>query len=85
MLNSSPPVYEQIAEIIRRQIHDGDYLVGEKLPSENDLCEIYNVARGTVRRSIKGLIAEGILESKKVKELLCPRQRAKLSYGILDL
>lgn len=67
MLNSSPPVYEQIAEIIRRQIHDGDYLVGEKLPSENDLCEIYNVARGTIRRSINGLIAEGILESKKGK------------------
>jgi hypothetical protein len=67
MVNTSPPVYEQIAEVIRRQIHDGDYLVGDKLPSENELCEIHKVARGTIRRAINGLIAEGLLESEKGK------------------
>lgn len=67
MVNTSPPVYEQISEVIRRQIHDGDYLVGDKLPSENELCEIHKVARGTIRRAINGLIAEGLLESEKGK------------------
>ncbi|WP_455187400.1 GntR family transcriptional regulator, partial [Actinomyces sp.] len=43
--NISPPVYEQIAQAIRRQILDGDLPPGSRLPSESILCERFSVTR----------------------------------------
>nr|WP_202455012.1 GntR family transcriptional regulator [Streptomyces sp. SID8367] len=51
----------QVAELLRQQIESGN--VGDALPSEAALMRSYGVARNTVRRALKVLEADGVLES----------------------
>ncbi|AJA46468.1 trehalose operon transcriptional repressor [Clostridium pasteurianum DSM 525 = ATCC 6013] len=55
--------YTYIYESIKNDIINGNYKSGEKLPSENDLCKIYNTSRGTVRRALDILSEEGLVNS----------------------
>ncbi len=53
-------VAEQIIAAIKR----GDYPVGSKLPSENELAERMGVSRPTIREALSALTAVGLIESK---------------------
>ena len=55
------PVYIQIAEELRQNINQGIYQVGEKLPTESQLSERFQVNRHTLRRSIGVLKNEGLV------------------------
>jgi GntR family trehalose operon transcriptional repressor len=55
--------YTDIYEDIKKQILDGTYPPGEKLPSENDFCRMYQTSRGTVRRALDLLAKEGLVNS----------------------
>jgi GntR family transcriptional regulator len=46
------PAYRRNADVLRRQISSGEVKAGEKLPSERELCERYDVDRGVVRRAL---------------------------------
>ena len=59
------PIYYQIKETINDWIISGEYKAGSKIPSENELAEIFQVSRLTVRRAISMLIQEGLLHSKR--------------------
>src|SRR6516225_5079367 len=41
---SSVPLYVQVADDLRRRIRAGEYAPGQRLPSADDLHEIYDVA-----------------------------------------
>ena len=66
-LNSSIPLYEQLMNAIRSDIDSGIFKAGEKMPTEMELEEQYNVSRITVRRAIKELCDEEILVKKQGK------------------
>ena len=55
--------YQQIYQILKEQILEEKYLVGNFLPSENDLKEHYQVSRDTIRKSLKLLQEEGFIET----------------------
>lgn len=55
------PAYEHVCARIRRAIHLGDYLPGDRLPSERDLSEQLGVSRVTIREAIRVLEGEGYL------------------------
>ncbi len=55
------PVFKQIADDLRSQINVGTLAPGDRLPSESQLMERYGVARMTVRQSMSGLKAEGLV------------------------
>ena len=55
--------YQQIYQILKEQILEEKYLVGDFLPSENDLKEHYQVSRDTIRKSLKLLQEEGFIET----------------------
>jgi len=55
------PFYAQIADRIRAKVQGGDWLPGEQIPPETELCEQYQVSRITVRRAIAELVQEGFL------------------------
>ena len=57
----SIPPYLQLMEILREQIQKGQYLPGDRLPSETKLCEQYNVSPMTVRRAIQALLDQSIV------------------------
>ncbi|WP_319054235.1 GntR family transcriptional regulator [Streptomyces europaeiscabiei] len=53
--------YLVISETLRRRIEEGE--IANSLPSEADLMASHGVSRNTIRRALKVLEAEGILES----------------------
>lgn len=56
--------YEYLAERLRKDIRSGRLRPGDRLPSEKTIAETEGIARGTVRRAIEALAAEGLLISQ---------------------
>ena len=52
----------QVADQLRARIRDGTYAPGQRLPSADDLHEIYDVAPNTARKSLILLREEGLAE-----------------------
>ncbi|MFR2646808.1 MAG: winged helix-turn-helix domain-containing protein [Blautia coccoides] len=52
-------IYEQIKDAVLR----GKYKVGEKLPSEKEFCQMFNVSRVPVREALCALELNGLVES----------------------
>ena len=50
---SRVPLYFQIAKLLREEISSGKFPPGERLPSENQLSEMYAVSRVTIRQALK--------------------------------
>jgi len=57
-------ISDQIFDILKKKIIDGEYKEGEKLPGEIELGEIYAVSRMTARTALQKLSAFGIVEIK---------------------
>ncbi|GEO79798.1 GntR family transcriptional regulator [Companilactobacillus mindensis DSM 14500] len=56
------PVYIQIHNEIRKEIESGKWAVGERIPSERQLSQVFDVSRMTLRQAIQTLVDEGILQ-----------------------
>ncbi len=61
--NLSTQIEEQLLEAINK----GVFTVGDYLPSENKLIEIFNASRGVIREALLMLSAKGLIEIKKGK------------------
>jgi len=55
------PLHDQIAALIRQRVVSGRWPAHMRLPSEPDLAQLLEVARGTVRRAMRSLTDEGLL------------------------
>lgn len=55
------PLYYRLYKEIKKNIVDGTYKKGDKIPSERELCDIYNLSRMTVRLAIDELVKQGFL------------------------
>jgi GntR family transcriptional regulator len=65
-LSTGPlPKYHQLAAIIRQQITSGDLKPDDQLPSEEALCRLHQVSRGTVREAIRTLVEAGLLRREQ--------------------
>jgi GntR family transcriptional regulator len=62
---SDRPAYNQVAERLRQRIYSGELRPGDKLPSESELIEQFNVSRVTARGAIKELQAEGLIVTRQ--------------------
>lgn len=60
-LNSSAPLYKQLADIIREDILRGHLKADQQIPTEFELNEQYQVSRSTVRKAIESLVEDGLL------------------------
>lgn len=65
--NSPVPLYYQIIEDIKAQLKEGRLSSGEKLPTEQWLCQHYDVSRVTIRKALSELIASGLVQGKRGK------------------
>lgn len=61
--NKHVPVYMMISSALREQILNGSLSPGQILPSENELCSIYNTSRETVRKGLIKLEQENLIYS----------------------
>jgi GntR family transcriptional regulator len=57
------PLYRQIAEELRRKIDSGELTPGSRLPTEDELMEIYTASRNTVRGAINQLLIRGLVNT----------------------
>ena len=62
---SSVPLYRQVYESVRRDILDGVWKPGEKIPSIRNLMSDLDVSRNTVVNACQQLYAEGYIESRR--------------------
>lgn len=56
---------DQVYDQMKAQIVSGAWPANEKIPSENQLMEIFGVSRTTVRQAIQKLVAIGYLETRR--------------------
>ena len=60
-------VVEQVMEQIKELIASGEYLPGDKLPTEHELAERFGIGRSSIREAIKIFNYLGVLSSKAAK------------------
>jgi GntR family transcriptional regulator len=58
------PMYQQIADDLRKQIESGTLEPGQQLPTEMHLRDQYSASRNTVRDAIKRLTSLGLIETR---------------------
>jgi GntR family histidine utilization transcriptional repressor len=56
------PIYQQIKKTIQQHIASGEWLAGQKLPSENELVGALEVSRMTINRALSELTQEGLIK-----------------------
>jgi GntR family transcriptional regulator, transcriptional repressor for pyruvate dehydrogenase complex len=61
----APASYELVVDQIRRAIHLGRFLPGQKLPTERELARQLAVSRTTVREAVRVLQGEGLVETRR--------------------
>jgi len=59
------PYYVQLAAIIRRQIADQTWNVGDRIPTLKDLVATFGVSPMTVRHALAGLEKEGLIRAER--------------------
>jgi GntR family transcriptional regulator len=73
--------YLQLSTLFRRKIETGDWLVGEQIPTVDELADTFGVAKLTIRRALGLLERDGVIErfrargtfvrAKPARELWC--------------
>ncbi|MGX7263613.1 GntR family transcriptional regulator [Enterococcus crotali] len=59
------PLYIQIASDLKFKINSGEWGIEDQIPTEFELCNIYDVSRITIRKAIDQLVNEGLLYRKR--------------------
>lgn len=86
MGNSSLPsrkLYEQVVEVIAKEIQDGVFKAGTKLPPERELADRFQVSRPTVREAMLALELQGIVEARRGSGVFV-LQKGAHSPGVQD-
>lgn len=63
--NSNIPLYLQLSEILLGEIKLGKWAVDSQIPTEPELSERFDVARGTVRQALAKLESDGYLRRER--------------------
>lgn len=67
-LDRSPgagPLYHQISDILKKQIEEGTWEIGQTIPGEHELIDLFGVSRTTVRQAIALLTNIGYLKGER--------------------
>lgn len=59
---SATALYVQVADVIARKIETGEYAPGQRLPSADDLAELYEIAPNTAIKALRLLRERGLVE-----------------------
>ncbi len=61
----SESTQQTLYELFKSRIADGDYPVGELLPTEKQLCEKLSTSRYALREAMARLEADGLIQRKR--------------------
>lgn len=74
-------IYNQLVEAIR----SGMFKVGEKLPSEKELCQTFNVSRVPVREALCALELNGLVDSIQGVGVYVKNMRPDISFTLENI
>jgi len=60
-------LYFQLYEILRKKIEGNEWPICSQIPTEEDLCRMFNVSRATVRTAVMELVRQGYLKRQQGK------------------
>ncbi|MCK5816605.1 MAG: GntR family transcriptional regulator [Candidatus Marinimicrobia bacterium] len=60
--NSFAPIYYQLQELLVGKIESGELKPGDKIPSENELADKYDISRNTAQKAIRALVNWGLAQ-----------------------
>ena len=61
--------HQEITDTLRQQIRTRQWKYGEKLPTQQELCQQFSVSPITIKRVIKTLCQEGLLRTVRGTEI----------------
>lgn len=70
------PKFARVREAIRKQIAEGVYTPGLRLPSQNELAKTMRVNHLTVRRALQDLVGEGLIVRRRGSGTYVSERRA---------
>ena len=76
------PFYIQLMDILREKVQLGNWVPGDQIPGEQDLCELYGVSRTVVRQALRELEFEGIINRRKGKGTFI--SQPKINEGLVQ-
>lgn len=59
--DSPIPIYHQLKTLIREKIEQGVWRPGDRIPTEQKLCQMYHISRTPVRQALNELEFEGLI------------------------
>lgn len=59
------PIYLMIKQELKEKIKNGTYQSGDRIPSERELSNIFDISRMTARQAINELVKEGLVKREK--------------------
>jgi GntR family transcriptional regulator len=77
------PLYERVAEDLRRRVLANEF--GDTLPSQDKLCEIFDVSRSTIREATRSLELDGLVKARQGLPTIVQLQGFKFDPGLEEL
>jgi len=65
--NSPIPYYVQVKAALRQRIQQGEWMRGDQLPVDLELCQMFGVSRTVIRQALNELVNEGLVIRRKGK------------------
>lgn len=83
--NSATPLYQQLVDSIKEQIMSGQLKENDKLMTEQEFSDTYNVSRITVRKAIELLADEGIVVKKQgIGTFVASKKVNRVMQGVMS-
>jgi DNA-binding GntR family transcriptional regulator len=60
-----PPLYYRVFHTLEQRIRDQHYKLGDRLPSEDELCREFTTSRITIRAAVGRLVADGLVVRRR--------------------
>lgn len=61
------PLYAQVQDALKESINHGSMRPGDQIPSEPELCRLFDVSRTVIRQALRSLEYEGLIVRRKGK------------------
>ncbi len=76
-------LYCQLASVLKARVEEGQWEVGSRIPTEEELCRQYDVSKATVRLAVDELVSLGYLKKFQGKGTFVRRRTPERRIALL--
>ncbi|MFZ3069593.1 MAG: GntR family transcriptional regulator [Anaerolineaceae bacterium] len=81
--NSKIAYYLQVKDALQKKIENSDFKLGEKMPSEEEMCRQFKVSRTVVRQALMELEHEGLISKRRGKGTFVAEPKVQMALAQL--